>query len=334
MSLGLNIRRAGLCAILGAAFTLASLVHAGAPTAGRVDGSLTPVHHRRLSNGERREIERLLPPGATIARMPLSYVRKGDRIYADINNIAAASLFGDVDGDGKNEFVVGCLFKSQEPPSGLAPGTPVAPGAMMKSDLPRDDRARLVVFKRGSTGHWTRFWTSPGLGYKFDIPKHNIDEIGQGIETLADLRTPISLADVDGDGALEIVYYAWSEDEERLGALPGIYRWDGSRWGNIAPQGDRFSVRDLDQDGKLEVLIGSRYVGYSTGNDDVPRVYRWNGRRYNEASAEFPGYFADLARRYKRAIEQFEAHGEDYEKTLWDRAIQQAENRAKMGVAG
>jgi len=318
---------------LALVWSLTCLLGLGASGAARAAASTrSPAapHYRQPSQGEMREMQRQLPAGAVVPRMPLAYRWKANgEVAPDPRRSGDAVLFGDVDGDGRPEYVLGCLFRTEKlavpPPAPYPDGR----GAMMKNHLPRDDRAHLVVFKRGPNGHWMRSWTSPGLGFRFGVPEDNLREVQQGIESLDELRAPISLADIDGDGVLEIVYYAWSEDTEHLGALPGIYRWDGARWGNIAPQGDRFSVLDLDHDGRLEVIIGSRYIGYSTGNDDVPRVYRWDGRRYVEASADFPSYFAELARRYRGAVRSFESHGQKYEKDLWDRAIQQAEKRAK-----
>jgi len=74
---------------------------------------------------------------------------------------------------------------------------------------------------------------------------------------------------VDKDGRLEIVYYCRSESRS-LGALPGVYRFNGQRWVSIAPQADRFSLRDLDGDGKMEI-IAALYSTFVVAADGSPR---------------------------------------------------------------
>jgi hypothetical protein len=235
-----------------------------------------------------------------------------------------ATLYADVDGDRKPEWIVGCYLPSRtgttaEPQGGMSGMMPVRGGI----GAVRDDRARVVIFKRNGSDPWRISWISPGLGYEFHAPDYNVQEVSAGLEPVESLSLPVALVDVDRDGRPEIAYQCWSESPI-VGALPGIYRFDGTRWVGIAPQADRFSLQDLDRDGKMEVITGSRYVGYGTGDDDVPHVWRWNGRRYQEASTEFPAYFNGLATKYRKLISRKEQKGEPYDRAAWDRAIRKA----------
>jgi hypothetical protein len=228
--------------------------------------------------------------------------------------------------DGQPEWVVGCYLS----PEALAEEAPAGPGvrpAGLAAGEPDDDRARLVIFKRDASGLWRVHWRSPGLGYEFRVPRFNLWEVRNQLDQPAGLRPPIALVDIDADGSLEISYHCWSE-VEAVGGLPGVYRFDGARWVSIAPQADRFSLRDVDGDRKLEVITGSPYVGFGSGDDDVPRVWRWNGRQYQEASSEFRQYYRDLAARYDAYIRRMEARREEFKKPMWERALQKAASLA------
>ncbi len=216
-----------------------------------------------------------------------------------------ATLYGDVDGDGQGEWVVGCYQL-----------------AAAKGHT-GDDRAHVVVFKRETSGRWRFSWRSPGLGFSFHAPDYNLREVDDAIDSAEHLLPSLALVDIDGDRRLEIAYTCWSQSES-LGALPGILRWDGGKWSSIAPRGDRFSLRDLDGDGKLETLTGSRFVGDGTGDNDVPRVWRWDGRQYIEASAQFKKFYADLAQRYRDYINRMRSMDVDWKKNVWERAYQKA----------
>jgi hypothetical protein len=261
------------------------------------------------------ELERSGWHGATLAMVPSAYVRESGKV----RGVGAqfATLFGDVDGDGKGEWVVGCYLPVRE----LAPGESASTD-MMKN-APRDNRAHLAMFKNDGAGHWRLEWFSPGLGYEFRDPDYNVREVENGLDNLENLRPPLSLVDINNDHHMEIAYLCWSE-APTIGGLPGVYRFGGKRWVNVAPQADRFSLRDLRRDGKLEVVTGTRYIGYGSGDDDVPRVWRWNGRQYEEASTEYPQFYAELARRYRAYVQKMESTGEKFERTVWERAIKKA----------
>lgn len=226
-----------------------------------------------------------------------------------------ATFFGDVDGDRRPEWVVGCYFNA--PPN---PGRPVPPGGS-------DDRARIVVFKKNAKGEW-QTWRSAGLGNEFAEPRFNREEVENGLDRVENLLLPLSLVDVDRDGQLEIAYHCLSRSG--LGDLPGVLRYENTRWVSIAPQADRFSLQDLDRDGKLEAVTGSRRIGSGSGDDDVPRVWRWDSQRrqFREASRDFPQFYSDLANRYQLFIQRKEAKGEEIDRSVWERAIQKANSMA------
>ena len=292
---------------------------------------LQKAYFRQPTEEERiqfhNEMERNGWQGAVPAVIPTSYTHvKG---YVSAASYQFATLYGDVDGDNRPEWVAGYYFSAKstsaaDPKSGgRASDADTNPAAAL-----RDDRARIVVFDREGNGPWRVEWRSPGLGFEFHVPEFNITEVQSNLERLENLRPPLSLVDIDGDRRLEIVYNCWSASE-LMGALPGVYRHEGNRWLSVAPQADRFSLQDVDDDGKLELITGSPYVGYGMGDDDVPRVWRWNGRQYQEASSEFPQFYADLASRYTAYVKDMESRREPFKRPVWERAIQKA-----MSLAG
>lgn len=282
--------------------------------------------YRRASEGEliqfHNELQRQGWQGAAVAVVPVDYVESAGSVRPAGSQFA--TLYGDVTGDGQPDWVVGYTFPSEAAAAPEPGGTMFGIMGRGRFDVPaRDDRARIVVFVRDGAGRWRFSWRSPGLGYEFCEPKYNLREVELGLERLEHVRLPLALADIEGDGRLEIVYQAWSESPA-VGALPGVYRFDGTRWTSVAPQADRFSLQDVDGDGKLEVVTGSRYIGYGTGDDDVPRVWRWNGRQYEEASSYFPLFYAELVVRYRRYVQSMEQRGEPFDRAAWQRAIQKA----------
>lgn len=253
---------------------------------------------------------------AQIATVPTRYVHSGDSIFSV--GAQFATFYGDVDGDAQGEWVVGCYVPVQDP-------TPANP-------LTQDERARIAVFDKDARGRW-KVWCSPGLGYEFAEPAYNLEEVNNGLEDLRNLILPLSLVDVDADGCLEVAYHCRSQSAA-VGGLPGVYRWDKRRWVSIAPQADRFSLQDLDGDKKLEVVTGSRRIGHGSGDDDVPRVWRWRASQYREASSDFPRFYSELALRYTEYVKRKEQAGEEFDRAAWEKAIQRAVLLSRRPAAG
>lgn len=273
------------------------------------------------------ELKREGREGAQIAAIYTGYARADTGIKTTGSQFA--TLYGDLDGDHRPEWIVGCYFPSHSTPTpdpqSMMGGTMGGRGGMVTL---RDDRARIVIFKRVNNNEpWRIDWISPGLGYEFHAPNYNLQEVAEGLDQQENLRLPLSLVDVDADNRLELAYQCWSESEV-VGAMPGVFRFDGARWVSVAPQADRFSLQDLDHDGKIEVVTGSRFVGYGSGDDDVPRVWRWSGRQYQESSTGFTAFYGDLAAKYRKAMARKEQKGEVFDRAAWERAIRKAASLA------
>jgi len=285
--------------------------------------TLTPLeqaHFRRPSPGEMAQFYGDLrkQPGwqdVQIATVPTGYLLTGQTIIE--LGTQFATFFGDVDGDRKAEWVVGCYVAIEDTSNLMA----------------LDGRARVAVFKQDPAGVWRAVWRSPGVGFEFAAPVYNAEEVATGLDDLSNLLLPLSLTDIDADGRLDIALHCRSALES-VGGLPGVYRHDNGRWVSVAPQADRFSLRDVDGDKKLEVVTGSRRIGHGSGDDDVPRVWRWKDRQFREASSEFPRFYAELSTRYSEFLKAKLARGEAVNRTAWERAIQKAASLAGRPAAG
>lgn len=253
---------------------------------------------------------------AQVATVPTSYVHSGGAVFSV--GAQFATYYGDVDGDKQGEWVVGCYVPVKDPTS--------------TNPLTQDERARIAIFDRDSRGRW-KVWTSPGLGYEFAEPAYNVAEVSEGLDELRNLMLPLSLVDVDADGQLEVAYHCRSQSAA-VGGLPGVYRWDTRRWVSIAPQADRFSMQDLDGDRRLEVITGTRRIGHGSGDDDVPRVWRWKVSQYRESSSEFPRFYAELTLRYTEYVKRKEQAGEQLDRPAWEKAIQRATLLSGKSTAG
>jgi hypothetical protein len=249
--------------------------------------------------------------GVVIPFVPTGYTRHVDGRVIPWDG-RRATLQGDLDGDGRPEWVVACYLP-----------VPSDTGTGAAARMVPDARARIVVFREDPDGHWRLDWASSGLGYEFRAPEYNLREVEADLDSFEHLRPPLALVDADGDGRLDIFYHSWSRSEE-VGALPGIFRRVESRWLNVAPQSDRFSLVDLDLDGRMEVITGSPGIGHGNGDDDVPRVWRWTGSTYQEASREFPFFYRELARRYASYLARTRASAGPNGNGPWRRAYQKA----------
>jgi hypothetical protein len=279
----------------------------------------------RPTQSERRqfliELERM-GWHAQLSEMPSAFVQRPDG-HVDAVRVRPAAAAGDVDGDGRVEWVVAYYFQSDDPTGIRALDDVERRKEPPAPEVRTDDRARIVIFKRDGGGRWRFHWRSPGLGHAFRTSEYNVQEVQDGLDTVGNLRPALALVDVDGDQTLEIAYQCASATGEG-GNLPGVYRHTGGRWVSVAPQADRFTLLDLDHDGRLEVVTGSRFVGAGGGDDDVPRAWRWNGRQYQEASSSFPAFYAGLVARYQQYVKRHEKDGPSFNREMWDRAILKA----------
>jgi len=173
--------------------------------------------------------------------------------------IRSSPAVGDLDGDGDPEIVVGsedgnvyAWHHDATPVTyGGAPGWPRSTGASVYSspavgDLDRDGDLEVVV---GSSDSKVYAWHYDGTPVTFP------DSPGWPRSTGGEVNSSPALADLDGDGNLEVVVgswdskvYAWHYDGSPVEGWPRSTAWivDGSP-----------AVGDLDGDGSLEVVVGS-----------------------------------------------------------------------------
>ena len=189
--------------------------------------------------------------------------------------IRSSPAVGDLDGDGDLEIVVGSedgnvyAWHHDAMPVTHAgsPGWPRSTGSGVYSspalgDLDGDGDLEVVV---GSSDNKVYAWHHDGTTVTFP------DSPGWPRATGGGVNSSPALADLDGDGSLEVVVgswdshvYAWHYDGAPVNGWPRSTAWivDGSP-----------AVGDLDGDGSLEVVVGS-WDGkvYAWHHDGTPAV--------------------------------------------------------------
>ncbi|MGV3722894.1 MAG: hypothetical protein ACO1SX_18500, partial [Actinomycetota bacterium] len=154
--------------------------------------------------------------GAQLAAICTGFARAGATVKP--TGTQFATLYADLDGDRRPEWVVGAYF-----PLRAATAPPTSSSMSTRGMVTtRDDRARVVIFRKPFAGPWRIDWISPGLGYEFRAPEYNLREVAEGLGQMEHLRPPLSITDIDGDRRPDIIYQCWSESPV-VGALPGIY---------------------------------------------------------------------------------------------------------------
>ena len=143
-------------------------------------------------------------------------------------------------------------------PKQLDAGTPSSP---LTVDI--DGDGTLEIFALGNALYGWRADGSPVVNGSPDgvvfRPARAIGNMAQGA-TGAFFGSPAA-ADLDGDGAVEVVIAAWDDSVWVVGAETGALRFGR----HCVPKYSSPALGDLDGDGKLEVVIGS----------DADTIYAW-----------------------------------------------------------
>jgi hypothetical protein len=157
----------------------------------------------------------------------------------------------DLDGDGRSEVLV----EKTGPGGGSAvlgvqvPGGPLATRAVGGRGLPlaardvdRDGVPEVLIADSGLTLYRGLFGSAPEVLWK---------------DPLGDRRTGGQLTDVDGDGAVEVLFSTLA------GAQLTMVEWNGAGFDPVAIEMTRstlaagFVVSDYDRDGRTEIVLGS-----------------------------------------------------------------------------
>jgi uncharacterized repeat protein (TIGR01451 family) len=202
-----------------------------------------------------------------------------------------ALAFGDVDGDGRAEMMVGrnaganlrwtlhddatTLFRSIQSGGdewGLTRGVT----AIAMGDVDGDGRAEIAIGRNGGANmRWTLL--------RYDLAAGRLAQIQSGGEGWGGTRgvTALAMGDVDGDGRAELAIGRNAGSNMRW----ALYRYDppsgrmvemqsgGEGWG-ITRSVTALAMGDVDGDGRAELAVGR--------NDGVNQ--RWSLHRYDAAS--------------------------------------------------
>ncbi|MCZ2838597.1 FG-GAP repeat domain-containing protein [Modestobacter sp. VKM Ac-2985] len=164
--------------------------------------------------------------------------------------VESSPAIGDLDGDGRNEVVVGA-------------------GAIDPRDRPQN--GGVVAFNSDGTTKW-RFRTGDTLNVYTGGPP---DGLSDGV-----IATP-AIGDVDGDGVNDVVFAALDHYVYALRGSDGAMI-PGFPFDNVDTVFSSPALYDIDGDGRLEVLIG----GDATPNPPAGLFFRGTFRALDHANGQ------------------------------------------------
>ena len=228
-------------------------------------------------------VEIIVGDGEGIVRAIDGVTKKVERTSQELVRDAHGLLLHDMDGDGKNELLVGTGFKTdqgwgqiyifnQEESEYYDAFTPFDSRLreMDIKDVDNDGEEELVVGCGASLGDVA------GEGYVrvFDLSTKQLEwkspDLGGCIEGL-------KVVDLDGDGILEIIVsngYRYRE------GFCFIYHYEGGEYRrvwkskNIGPKAYGLDVGDIDDDGVIEIVLAN-LAGYVYVFDGVTFAEEW-----------------------------------------------------------
>ncbi len=206
--------------------------------------------------------------------------------FVTAGDITTGPAIGDLDGDGQKEIVFGSSAAAKvyaiHADKSSSPGFPVNiqltedfDSSPALADINEDGKLDVVI--GGSTGGLFVFSGADGSVLS-GFPALLLDAVGTPVGT----RSSPAVADVDGDGHLDIVI------GDKAGRLQGFDRFGQRLLGFPIQTGNRIEsspmIWDMDSDGLTEVLVKS--------NDQ--KIYCWDTPwTFNHALAAWPMYKHD-----------------------------------------
>jgi hypothetical protein len=189
----------------------------------------------------------------------------------------ASIIVRDFDADGEMEVINAaddCNVYVFNHTGGLEMSTFLAPGRGIDSipnafDIDKDGDMELFAFSRAS---------DEADGRLYCIGQTGTEEWGWSAEKVDWLHNQPTIADVNGDGEYEVVFGIWDFIEEGQGAIV-LINWFGTELARkvLTDQvAHDAMIWDIDGDGQMEILIGSREAVYYCLKPDLTEKWRFN----------------------------------------------------------
>lgn len=144
------------------------------------------------------------------------------------------------------------------------------------------------------------------------------------------------LADIDGDGRLDLVLHAGTGGNcWTCGWVEALTLTPAGARPLIAPE--RFqSLEDIDGDGKLEAIEADARWEFYEGlchacSPRVERIHRLTGTGWTECSQAFPGYYRKSIATLEKQLDQQAAHSTDWDDYQMGTLISILLNRVQLG---